>query len=235
MLKKIAGLAHSLRKVLLRPMTVLLVFLVILCVSLAFLFIQYRKTQDKLNQLSNTQSKEEVQSLLKTVGKLVDLPSEEQPTVATVTDREKLQDQPFFNRSQNGDKVLIFTNAKRAVLYRPSINKIVDITSLNTTQETVQTTKKVLEPLKVSLYNGTLTAGLTNKAGETIKTSYPQLTVSAKGNAVRSDYLQTQVVDITGSNLQLAQQLATTFNGKVTELPEGEVKPDTELLIILAK
>jgi hypothetical protein len=51
--------------------------------------------------------------------------------VATVSDASKLQSQQFFAKAQNGDKVLIFTNAKRAVLYRPSTNKVIEYAPVN--------------------------------------------------------------------------------------------------------
>ena len=65
-------------------------------------------------------------------GKLIDLPNET-PTVATVTDSKKLKDQPFFSKVENGDKVLIFTKAKKAILFRPSTNKILDVAPLTIT------------------------------------------------------------------------------------------------------
>jgi len=65
------------------------------------------------------------------VGKLMELPHET-PTIATVTDVNKLEDQPFFAKAQNGDKVLIFSAAQRAIIYRPSTNKVIDITPIQT-------------------------------------------------------------------------------------------------------
>ena len=62
------------------------------------------------------------------VGLLVEFPSTENPSVATVSDVEKLKSQDFFKRAKNGDKVLIFQSVKKAILYRPSTNKIIDIT-----------------------------------------------------------------------------------------------------------
>jgi hypothetical protein len=73
----------------------------------------------------------EAQTLISQIGKLTDLPQGETPTVATVTDITKLKDQPFFTNAKNGDKVLIYTTAKKAYLYRPSTNKLINIAPVN--------------------------------------------------------------------------------------------------------
>lgn len=61
------------------------------------------------------------------VGKLMVLPSDETPTLATVLDKEQLKDQPFFADSQNGDKILIYTKAKKAIIYRLDGNKLINV------------------------------------------------------------------------------------------------------------
>jgi hypothetical protein len=53
------------------------------------------------------------------------LPSEV-PTVATVTDVSKLGGQEFFRNAQNGDRVLVFSVAKIAIIYRNSSRAIVN-------------------------------------------------------------------------------------------------------------
>jgi hypothetical protein len=65
------------------------------------------------------------------VGKLVELPPGEAPTVATVSDLAPLKSQEFFKDAQIGDKVLIFGAAKKAILYRPSTDKIIQVAPLN--------------------------------------------------------------------------------------------------------
>lgn len=67
----------------------------------------------------------EVQSLLKEVGEHVILPEGEQATITTVSDVTQLEKTDFFKDAQNGDKVLIYPQAKKAYLYRPSIKKVV--------------------------------------------------------------------------------------------------------------
>lgn len=74
---------------------------------------------------------EETAKLIAQVGKLIILPEGETPTVATVADPEKLQSQPFFTKAQKGDKVLFYANAKKAILYNPAENKIVEVAPIN--------------------------------------------------------------------------------------------------------
>ena len=76
-------------------------------------------------------AEKEVEELVNRVGKLIVLPEGEQPTVATVSDVESLREQPFFAQAKNGDKVLIYTNARKVILYDPVKNKIVEVAPLN--------------------------------------------------------------------------------------------------------
>ncbi len=91
----------------------------------------FSSQQNGNNPQQAQQSQEEVNKLVAEVGKLVSLPVGETPTVATVTDISKLKDQPFFQKAKNGDKVLIYSNAKKAILYDPRSKKILDITQIN--------------------------------------------------------------------------------------------------------
>lgn len=80
----------------------------------------------------------EVDALVAQVGKLIALPTDEKPTVATVTDATKVKDQPFFAKAENGDKVLIYQKAQKAILYRPSNNIIVEVGAVNINNQAVQ-------------------------------------------------------------------------------------------------
>lgn len=81
----------------------------------------------------------ETESLISKVGKLINLPADEKPTVATVTDESKIKDQVFFQKAQNGDIVLIYTNSQKAILYRPSENKIIEVGTVNNQTGTLPT------------------------------------------------------------------------------------------------
>lgn len=54
------------------------------------------------------------------------LPKDEEPALLTITDRSKLRTK-FLQQAQNGDKVLVYQNNQRAIIYRPSIDRIVDV------------------------------------------------------------------------------------------------------------
>jgi hypothetical protein len=96
------------------------------------LYQAYLNQKERAERLSNPEeaAKEETRLLIEKVGSLTELPNEE-PTIATVRDVSKLQNQSFFKNAQTGDKVLIFTQAKKAVLYRPSTEKIIEIAPVN--------------------------------------------------------------------------------------------------------
>ena len=77
----------------------------------------------------------EVRRYIEEVGKVYDLPEGEEPSVATVKDKEQLKDQPFFSRAENDDITLIYQNAKLAVLYRPSTKQLINVSSVTIEDE----------------------------------------------------------------------------------------------------
>lgn len=106
---------------------VTLVIILIAALAVAYYFyMQYQKAQHLL-QTPTLAAIQESQDIINKVGALIELPTGEQPTIATVSDVTKLSDQPFFKDARNGDKVLIFTKAKEAILYSPILNKIIAV------------------------------------------------------------------------------------------------------------
>ncbi len=71
------------------------------------------------------------QELIREISALIVLPADETPTIATVTDLSKLRNQPFFTNAKTGDRVFIYTKAKKAILYDPIQKKIVEVAPLN--------------------------------------------------------------------------------------------------------
>jgi hypothetical protein len=79
----------------------------------------------------NISPETEAKIIIEKVDKLVFLPKDETPTTAKVSSPDLLMDQVFFKDAKKGDVVLIYTNAKKAFLYDPTANKIVNISSIN--------------------------------------------------------------------------------------------------------
>ena len=113
------------KKYLSRKMVFICVIIIAIAAIACSIFF-YNKYQSIKNNPTEV-SKQETKKLVEDISKLTDLPTGEDPTIATVTDNTKLNDQTFFKDVQNGDKLLAYTIAKKAILYRPSTNKIINI------------------------------------------------------------------------------------------------------------
>lgn len=74
--------------------------------------------------------KEEIEDVVTQVGKHIVLPEGEAPTVATVTDPALLKDQAFFANAKTGHKVLIYTQARKAFLYDPERDILIEAAPL---------------------------------------------------------------------------------------------------------
>ena len=231
---------------------ILISIIAIIILSLAgTAFYFYQKYQRVMND-AQAVAQDEASAIVEKVKKFMELP-DEQPTIATVTDREKVKDQPFFNRSETGYKVLIYTTAKKAILYRPSANKIIEIVSLSGSTEEKnaspdqnqnadsaregsrepETDKNAPEPemVKVVIYNGTQIKGLATKIAEQIS-DLPNMEIGEKTNA-KGNYEKTLVVDFTKKNNgETAKVIAEKLQAEAGDLPVGEVKPEADILVI---
>jgi hypothetical protein len=198
----------------------------------------YQKYQETKKLLQNPKSsvQEQSKSLIAQVEKIMELPKDEEPTVASISDAGKLKDQPFFSTAQDGDKVLIYTKAKQAILYRPSTNKIIAVAPLSVNKDEGTVAGAVTgTPVTVTIYNGTLIDGLAQKTQTQLAVLSSDFTVKNVGTATNHTYTETIVVDISGNHSQEASRLAELLHGKVKSLPSGENKPDTDLLVIVAE
>jgi hypothetical protein len=110
------------------PLLVMGALLVLALGVAGYFYYQYSHT-------SQVAEANEIKSLVEKLGKVISLPQNEAPTLATVTNKEKLDNQPFFQKAENGDKILIYSDASQAILYRPSTGKIIDMTTVNVVKD----------------------------------------------------------------------------------------------------
>ncbi len=124
-----------------------IIILVIMITSFSFggyFYYKYKKLQNS----PNVTAQKEAKDLLAKVAQIYLIPTGEEPTIATVSDPTALKNQAFFSSSQKGDKVLIFTKAGKAVLYRPSINKIIEVAPINNDAKNTTPSETTSGPLK---------------------------------------------------------------------------------------
>ena len=112
--------------------SVLISFIILLLVAIAgssagiYYYYQYQTLLTRSND-PNIAAKD----LLAKVGKLIDLPTSEQPTIATVTNPDLIKNQPFFAKAKKGDRVILYPTAKLAILFDETANKIINFGSIN--------------------------------------------------------------------------------------------------------
>lgn len=184
----------------------------------AYYFRQYQHLKDNPPS-ADAIAQKEVDTTVTEVGKLYNLPKDEKPTIATVKDKEATKKQygAFFNNADNGDVSLIYSNAKLAILYRPSTKKIVNVSTV-----TIQNNNA-----KVKIIGNTTTR---QAVAATLKAQ--QITATDGGEA-KTPPTTITVVDVSGQNAEQAKKIAEAVKGTVGTLPAGEDKPaDTDILIV---
>lgn len=229
------------------------VLLVAALAAATYFYVAYRQAKEAV-PVGN-----EVGILTARISRVMELPTGETPTLATVTEKEKLSGQEFFVLAENGDQVLIYEQAKRAILFRPSTGRIMNVAPISAqepespvsepeksaqslTEEPVSVPEQVEDvpapegKARVVLLNGGKTVGITAKTERTVLGSLSEaVEILAKESASRSDYEGTVVADISGVRMKEVAMIADLLEGSVVSgLPEGETMPDdADILVIV--
>lgn len=127
----------------------IVVLLLVALAGIGFLLKKYNDTRQEVEKLSTVQGQQELNKtqtnqLLGEMRAIIVLPSGEDPVVATITDISQLKDKDFYKDAENGDRVVVFTNAKKAYIYRPSSKTIINVGAFqvdNTAQSNTGQTK----------------------------------------------------------------------------------------------
>lgn len=67
-----------------------------------------------------------VEDVKKLIGKHYLLPVDEQPALLTIEDKTKVKSE-FLRRAENGDKLIVYKDNKKVILYRPSSDQIIEV------------------------------------------------------------------------------------------------------------
>ncbi len=238
---------------------------VVLVGGFIWAFVNYQKAQDRLDKLGTAEgqkkvAQEEIQSVIKVLSELILLPEGEEPIVATVKEAEALREkEAFYKNVQPGDKIVIFSQSRKAIIYRPKDNKLVNVgpivmgdqsvtpfqgeeeaTSLEAAPDESQEQEEssASSEISVEIRNGSLESGAANLLAEKFKDN-AQYQITKWGNAKNGNYQETIVVDLTGGDPTLKEgvsSLAQEIEAQiVTELPEGEHSSEAEALVIIGE
>ena len=85
------------------------------------------------------ESQQQATEILHKVGRLIQLPPDETPTMATINDAGiAKQGQPFLASAANGDVLIIYADAGEALLYRPSTDRLIAVGPVDTSASQAQ-------------------------------------------------------------------------------------------------
>ncbi len=231
----------AISKAIFSPLSLRMIIVVILMALSVLLTVNIvRKNPEILGLIKGPSIlKEEEEELIARVGSLITLPEDEYPTVATVSDKEQLQGQVFFDNALEGDKLLIYADAGKVILYRPSENRVIEVGTVNIqNQETInvqsQESEEETKRMRFVLLNGTEVAGLTRLMETELKKDFPGVEIKTRANAKGTDYQETLLVDLIGDRQNETQEIASVLGVKISSLPEGETLPsEADFLLII--
>lgn len=210
----------SLRQNVLKKTLLLALFIIPLLGLAAFGGYYFKKYNDLKNNPVNAEqaAKAEEDRVLAEVSKLYDVPKDERPQIAAVRDKEvlKKENPNFFDKAENGDRLLLYQKAQLALLYRPSTNQLIKVGPLQVQNSPV--IKVLGKPEDRQAIEKALTDA--------------KLAFSVAGEP-KASHSGVTVVDLKGTQGEAAKNLAAVVKGQVGPLPPGEDKPaDADLLII---
>ena len=235
----------------------LIVGIVLVIVSIGFVWLlgNYMMVKKELAFVTTPEGLEqiatqEVQELVKKVGKLIVLPTDEEPSVATIVDADLLaKEQVFYQNASSGDKILIYVQAKKAIIYNPEKNILVNVgpiylednpngeTSELSAEETEEVVLPEVETITVEVRNGSDTPGaastLVSRLADNSNFNFLQAV-----NSSREDYEGTTIVDLTnGTKNDLLAELKGSIDNAVvvSGLPEGEANTLADVVVIVGR
>lgn len=136
---------------------ILILVIIAICSFIYFKYPQVLRIgkgdeQTKNEELAKTQAR----ALLDKVSKLIILPTNEEPNIFEITDPETLiKQQQFFIGAEKGDKILIYQQLARAIVYSPSRNIIVNVGPITKEQANTQSIPVPVKDVTASSTNTT--------------------------------------------------------------------------------
>jgi hypothetical protein len=124
---------------------------------------------------------------------------------------------------------LLYAAAKKAYIYRPSINRVVDIQPI-----TVDSSASQVQGARILVLNGAGNKDQASKLAQMIERNYPSAQHNPIRAAQRQDYPTTIIIDLTdGTKYDLVANMMQVLGAQRGVLPQGEPKPENLDIIVL--
>lgn len=153
------------------------------------------------------------------INKELSISGDGNPAVLEVVDKSKVE-QPFLDQSENGDKVVLYYKAGRAVLYRPSEERIVHQGTYTPPDA------------KVFIRAGTGDGAKIDQVRSELE-QIDDVDIVSQDTSTKQDYQGIVVVSVTDRYDEAVQQIARELGGTISRLPAGETFPDADILVIV--
>ncbi len=220
----------------------LLIALLVLAVAgFAWSYINYQAAQKKIAVLTDPKLASELNQkqtdvLLEKLGKIMDLPAEKNPIVATINDVETLAStQDFYTNASNGDKLLIFSQSRKAIIFDENRNVLVNVGPIfYSDPKANDQPQRATDRITVDLRNGSSVADAASKIRDQLKATYG-FNILRLAKAAKNDFTGTILVDLTdGSKGELVANLQKELGANVVKaLPAGEAETKAEVVVIV--
>lgn len=218
-----------------------LLFILIACAASGAGVAIYVKQKPEILGLSVDTSlikQKEQEKLIEELSKILDLPSDEEPQITTISDIHEFESEDSIKNIKEGDIKIEYAKAGETIIYRLQDKKLIGILYKNTIPSKdvpleVASPSSTIQTQKFALYNGTETVGATKWAEAAIKEKYSDSEITARAVAQRTDYPETIIVDLTGVRGTEAEKIASDLGIAAGLLPEGEKRPETADFLII--
>lgn len=213
--------------------TIVYVLLLALCFGLVFYFVHKKEQRDTWLAM------DEATQLTTLIGQSVDLPPNETPIIATVTDVNVLDKRIFPGEIRDGDKILIYRVAGRVILFRPSTEKVVTSGSLPPEilfEGGMEASGQGKVAPTIAVYIATDDVAWVAETEEKLQKNFSYLGDYMRQNARLGNYTGVSIYNPSFFQSELAEKMAEVFGGTFEEtIPIGEDIPSTDLLIIIGE
>lgn len=207
-------------------------YFVLGCVALSLGIVSLLFWHDMYTFFAYTDaSQREAVNLAYRISDTVAVPAGEIPGLATVTDVSKLNRGGVLAGAENGDKLLLFYESGRVVVYRPSIHKVISVGPMILDASAAQ-----VKGTRIVVRNGTGKSASVDAAMSLMKERYAEANIADPENAARDDYPSSIAIDLTadGSKTQFVGAISELLGIQKGILPTGESRPDNaDILIII--